>query len=79
MCKLAMQDIKDSEDNRIRVLENWLQLAQTENMRHGWELDAAELERLIFSASSALDNVVSLLGAQAILWRHQRLLQARRT
>jgi hypothetical protein len=73
-----MQDFANSEDNRVRSLENWLPLAQAENIRHGWGLNATELEQLVLGASSALDLVESLLGARAVLWHQHRLQQEER-
>lgn len=74
-----MQDHESREDNRIRSLENWLPLAQAENMRNGWGLNGAELEQLIHDARTALERTVSLLDARAALWRHHRMLQEERT
>lgn len=69
-----MQDSKNGEEDRIRLLENWLPLAHSENMRHGWNLNSFELEQLVLSALSALDRVASILGARAVLWRHHQLI-----
>lgn len=74
-----MQNQQSTEDHRIRSLENWLPLAQAENLRHGWELKAAELEQLVHQASAALERSESLLGARAALWHHHRMLQEERT
>jgi hypothetical protein len=74
-----MQNQQAMEENRIRSLENWLPLVQTENMRHGWELNAAELEQLVHVAQTALELTGSLLGARTVLWRHHRLSQEERT
>jgi hypothetical protein len=62
------------DDNRIRSLENWLPLAQTENMRHGWKLNATELEQLVHEAKASLELSESVLGARAVLWCHYRIL-----
>lgn len=73
-----MYDQRAAEDDRIRLLENWLPLAQTENARYGWKLEVAELEQLVWSAFASLEQVVSLLSAQAVLWRHYQQLQKER-
>ena len=73
-----MQDLKHSEENRIRSLENWLPLAQAENARHGWGLNGSEVEKLVLRASSALERVVGLLGARAVLWRYHQVPQEER-
>lgn len=65
-----MDDQQSSEDNRIRLLENWLPLVQTENTRYEWKLSPVELEQLLWSALGSLEQVVSLLSAQAVLWHH---------
>jgi hypothetical protein len=74
-----MQSQPSTEDNRIRSLENWLPLVQAENIRHGWELNAAELEQLVHNTSAALDLTVSELGARAVLWHYHRVLLEERT
>ncbi len=74
----TVQDHLPTEDNRIRSLENWLPLAQAENMRNGWGLNGAELEQLVHDARTALELTVSLLGARTILWQHYRLLREER-
>lgn len=73
-----MEDQQANKDNRIRLLENWLPLAQTENACYEWKLNAAELEQLVWSALASLEQVASLLSAQAVLWRHHQQLQKER-
>lgn len=73
-----MDEQQATGEYRIRLLENWLPLAQTENARYGWKLSADELEQLVWSALASLEQVVSLPSAQAVLWRHYKQLQKER-
>jgi hypothetical protein len=62
-------------DERTRLLECWLPLAQEANRLYGWGYDAAALERLIIRAASQLNQAHTPLEARGILWHQQRLLR----
>lgn len=79
MREVCMHDQELNRNDRVRSLENWLPLAQSESLRHGWNLSATELEQLVTGASTSLEHVTSLLGAQAVLWWTHQLLQKERS
>jgi hypothetical protein len=56
-------------DERQRLIEGWLPLAQDANQQYGWQLDGPTLEALIITAAPALAQTQSALAARAVLWQ----------
>ncbi|MEI8308460.1 MAG: hypothetical protein WCF99_15485 [Chloroflexales bacterium] len=67
-----LQHVDGNERTRLRLLENWLPLAQAENSEQHWELNAEQIEALIVIAAPALRAATNTLTARAILWYHRR-------
>lgn len=67
----------DADDStaRLRLLESWLPLAQSESEVQGWGYDGSGLERLILLAAPSLRKAPSLIAARALLWHYHRQLQ----
>lgn len=70
-----MQSLPSSEaeqPSHLRLLENWLPLAQAENSAQDWGLNGKQIEALIIQAAPALRIATNQLAARAILWHHHR-------
>lgn len=62
------------DDERLRLLECWLPLAQAVCARAGWREDAASLEALVLVAAPVLARARSAAEACAILTACHSLL-----
>jgi response regulator of citrate/malate metabolism len=60
----------DDQIPGLRLLENWLPLAQETNLVHGWRYTPHELEALIIRAAPSLSQARTALEARVILWHY---------
>ena len=70
-----MEHLTDDPATRLRLLESWLPLAQSESEAQGWGYDGPGLERLILVAAPSLRQAHSLFAARALLWHYHDQLQ----
>lgn len=70
-----MEAYSDDPSARLRLLESWLPLAQSESETQGWGYDGPGLERLIILAAPSLRQTQSLIAARALLWHYHTRLQ----
>lgn len=56
-----------SPEERIRLIENWLPLAQSSNELLGWKLDGKKLEQLILESAPELRCCCTPIEAYTIL------------
>lgn len=70
-----METPQTDPTTRLRLLESWLPLVQTENERLGWQLAGPELEALILVAAPQLATSANMLAARAIIWHYHHQLQ----
>jgi len=57
-------------DNRLRMLECWLPLAQEMNRTCGWGYEPPTIERLLLTALPDLSRTRTIFAARAVLWYH---------
>jgi hypothetical protein len=63
---------ESTNKTHLRLLENWLPLAQEVNLLYGWDYDASALEELVITAADTLAQAHSSVEARVILWYYHK-------